>query len=482
MSFDHLSSDDKPGADAGSVFVHPSRLHMPRRHLMSLGVKAAGVVGLASYGLFTTTSSAYAMILNNSPTGAGDPSLQKLAVSLNNAYHFQDIMMDLYASGSTLRLSQSYADQSGLLSTAFIYDNALTIIAYLKHPAGIARAKLLGDALLYAQQHDPFNDGRLRQAYFVDPFILADGSVHLVEDPFYFLGSAVGDLAWSGLALAHLFVSTGEQKYLEGALGLANWIYKNTYDTRGPGGYHFGVDAAQNPSLVKSTEHNIDTYAFFRLLAKLTRDEAWKQRAEHALDFIQAMWSRQEGHFWTGSQADGVTINTSPVPEDVQTWSYLALRDERYASSLDWAVKHLTTTDTAQAPNSTVVGDQRFTGVTFSDVSLAFPPVNAPGYGPALDPNAVWFEGTAHLITALLYREKSDRHESALRYLKNIQKAQVALGKGQTGNGIAIPEGLGIVASSSPLNTGFFFGYYPNLHIGATAWFCMAGLRLNPYI
>ena len=47
--------------------------------------------------------------------------------------------MDLYACGSTLRLSQSYADQAGLLSTAFIYDNALTIIAYLKRPGGIAR-------------------------------------------------------------------------------------------------------------------------------------------------------------------------------------------------------------------------------------------------------------------------------------------------------------------------------------------------------
>jgi hypothetical protein len=481
MSFNQLSSHDNPGVAADSLFAHHSLQNMSRRQIMRRGIKLAGIAGIASSSLLGGAS-AYAAALHTDITEENKPSLCPPGDSLNRADRFLDMMMDLYACGSTLRLSQSYADQAGLLSTAFIYDNALTIIAYLKRPGGIARAKLLGDSLLYAQKHDPLKDGRLRQAYFANPFIHPDGTVNLVGDPFYFQGSAVGDLAWSGLALVHLFVCTCEHKYLEGALALANWIYQHTYDTRGAGGYNFGVDASQNRLLYKSTEHNIDTYAFFHALAQLTHDRVWKQRAEHALTFIQAMWNPQGGHFWTGTLTDGASINTSAIPEDVQTWSYLALHDKRYACSIDWAIKHVITTDTAAASNSTLTGNQSFTGATFTNVSLAFPPVNAPGYGPALDPRAVWFEGTGHLVTALSYREACGDCAKALLYLENIRKGQSELGKGQTANKVAIPKGLGIVAASSPLNTGFGFGYYPYLHIGATAWFCMAELRLNPYI
>src|SRR5262245_42205199 len=51
--------------------------------------------------------------------------------SSHRAYSFLDEMMDAYAQGSTLRLIQSYSDQQGLLSTAFTYDNAQVIHAYL---------------------------------------------------------------------------------------------------------------------------------------------------------------------------------------------------------------------------------------------------------------------------------------------------------------------------------------------------------------
>jgi hypothetical protein len=38
-----------------------------------------------------------------------------------------------------------------------------------------------------------------------------------------------------------------------------------------------------------------------------------------------------------------------------------------------------------------------------------------------------------------------------------------------------------VVAASSPLHTGFGFGYYPNLHLGATSWLVFAGTGVNPY-
>ena len=85
------------------------------------------------------------------------------------------------------------------------------------------------------------------------------------------------------------------------------------------------------------------------------------------------MWSASSGFFWTGTTADGVTINRSFVPEDCQSWSYLALQETAHAGSLDWAYANLSATD---GP---------FSGVAFSNA----------------DRSGVWFEGTAHMAAAL---------------------------------------------------------------------------------
>jgi hypothetical protein len=52
--------------------------------------------------------------------------------SIKQAIAFLNQMMDAYASGSTVRLIQSYADQSGLESTAFTYNNAMSIHALMR--------------------------------------------------------------------------------------------------------------------------------------------------------------------------------------------------------------------------------------------------------------------------------------------------------------------------------------------------------------
>jgi hypothetical protein len=47
--------------------------------------------------------------------------------------------------------------------------------------------------------------------------------------------------------------------------------------------------------------------------------------------------------------------------------------------------------------------------------------------------------------------------------------------------GVAIPDGRGVVASSSVLDTGFGFSYRPVLHVGITSWSLIAALVVNPY-
>src|SRR5882757_10917357 len=126
-------------------------MKLSRRGLVQLGL------GAATAGLVSASGGSLAFA---SPVPA---------TSLSNAFLFLDQMMDAYAQGSTVRLCQSYADQIAggtFLSTAFVYDNALLVLAYLARGRAddIARAKVIGNALLYIQQNDPAADGRNSQA------------------------------------------------------------------------------------------------------------------------------------------------------------------------------------------------------------------------------------------------------------------------------------------------------------------------------
>jgi hypothetical protein len=296
------------------------------------------------------------------------------------------------------------------------------------------------------------------------------------------------------MALSQLYRRTGQSKYLTAALTVANWIATNTYNTLGPGGYSFGTNINQfNQSIPstngKSTEHNIDTYAFFTMLAELTHNgkanngSSWTSLAQHALSFVIAMYNATGGYFYTGTLGDQITINPSPIPEDCQTWSYLALLDNRYKRTIDWAIANLQTTDTASSLNSSLTGNQKITGMVFDTASLTT-------VTPNCDPNAVWLEGTSHTIAALVARSVAGRDSiptlfkdlsTALFFVSNCQKAQAELGAGQTVNGMTIPLGEGLLASTSVMDTGFGYTYGPSLHIGATGWYLIAAQGGNPF-
>lgn len=433
------------------------------------------------------------------PTNPAD-----LLLSIDRAFAFQNFMMDAYATDGTVRLSQSYSD-NGLLSTGFTYDNAVAIHAYLA--SGEARygrrAVILGEGLLYGQAHPypfPIADGRFPQAFFTG-VPATDGSGAYVTPaaaPFYFYTSAVGDQAWAGMALAQLFFRTQQQRFLNGALKVGNWIAQNTYDANGVGGYKFGTNIAyingQNVSVPstngKSTEHNIDTYAFFTMLSRLTEDGysnfdgmRWSELAEHARAFVRAMYNPAGPYFYTGTLGDQQTINTYPLPEDVNTWSYLAFLDDTYRSTVDWAYKSLLTTDTASSPNSSLPGSLKIQGLVFDSASLA-------AALPGTDPHAVWLEGTGHMIATLAVRAQhstgnllaplNDLRLAAVLVEQSI-KAQTRLGKDQTVNGKPIPNGRGLVAATSPMDTGFGYTYGPSLHLGATGWYLLGVLAANPF-
>ena len=472
------------------------RRALSRRRLLVLSAGAAVAVPLAGTGVAWADDS--------------DP--------VGRAYRYLDTVMDAYASGDTPRLLQSYANESGLLTTAFVYDNALALIAYLARPTPehLRRARVIGDTFLWIQANDErFTDGRVRQAYAAGPMLFygggpeftglrrADGHAAFLW-PFGFGGTATGDAAWVGLSLVALYARTRQRRYLDGAAALGRWIVTNTASPYRFGGYLGGVQGdGVTGQRWAATEHNIDTYALLRLLGRYTGDRTWDTHAEVAHAFVRAMWNPAGGFFWTGTQGANPTddpnaINKAVVPEDVNTWSWLSLGEFRYARSVDWAARTLANTD--GGPTSEVPAGHTISGVTFSDLSKQLTGTVPNGDRPN-DRSAVWLEGTAHLAAALLDRRAPGDRERAREYLRQIGVAQQILGAGQTIGRTADPQGgrlsdpaeggtwtgtplparSGIVAATSAFDTGFGFGYFQWQHLGATSWFIMAALGVNPY-
>jgi hypothetical protein len=465
-----------------------------------------GFGSIAAAGLLSVAGrkAAQAQSIYNSPGMCNllGNSAEAFEASLEGAVSFLSTMQDAFVAGNTVRLSPSYSDQGFGASNpavAFTYDNAVAIQAYLARGSAsdVQRATILGNGLVHAQATNfPFNDGRFGQAYYVNTADSSGAYITPAAFPFYFYSSSVGDQSWAGMALAQLYNRTGTAAFLTAALSVGNWIVTNAYNTLGAGGYGFGTTINQfNQSVPstngKSTEHNIDTYAFFTMLAALTHGGkssangmTWASLAQHAYTFVQSMFNPTGGFFWTGTAGDQITTNYYPIPEDVQTWSYLAFQNKAYGVSLDWVKTNLLTVDTPSSPFSALkgLGNLRVQGETFDTASLAT---------SGNDPEAVWLEGTAHTAAALLLRQLPPEKDipfydgdlnTALGLLQNIRLAQSKLGTGQTINNKPIVTGQGIVAATGNLDTGFGYDYFPNLHIGATGWYVLALLAANPFM
>src|SRR4029077_3667816 len=134
----------------------------------------------------------------------------------------------------------------------------------------------------------------------------------------------------------------------------------------------------------------------FRLLARETGNPVWSSRSARAQRFILAMWDTAAGRVYLGTTDNGGTPAYSPQVEDVNSWSYLVLRDSAYEQSLDWEERHLAVTDDGYSGVSICTG-------------------NRTGFG---------FEGPAPLADALEFsHEAADRAEAA-PYLSDLAHAQ----------------------------------------------------------
>ncbi len=411
-----------------------------RRSLLLGGAGAAAALAVSG-SLGTGLRPAAAASAVTSAAAATAPT----AASISAASAFLAAKMDQYGTGSALRVPQSYTGgvegQSGFVSS-FAYDDAIVIMAWVSagDTTSLQYATVLADSLLWAQTNDPYADGRTRASYQPNPFQTASGPY--IGSP----ASNTGNQAWVGMALLRLYRATNQARFLQGALRLAQWIQSVAWDgQRSPVGYTGGRDGSNAAITYKATEHNIDVGAFFTMLATLSGDSVWASRATSAFSFVAAMRDSATGHLWTGTGSDGVTVNRSPVPGDVQNWAYLATLDPQYSPSVTWVITAL------------AASDGGYSGSAYSTA----------------DVSKVWFEGTAHLALAVRARGASGDPTRYTTLMSSIQDAQ-----GRAANG----DGRGIVAASSNgLVTGFGDTYNQTLHLGATAWYLLAARGTNPF-
>ena len=71
--------------------------------------------------------------------------------------------------------------------------------------------------------------------------------------------------------------------------------------------------------------------------------------------------------------------------------------------------------------------------------------------------------------------------QTAVGLVQQSIHAQKQLGVAKTAGGKAIPQGEGLVASTSVMDTGFGYTYGPSLHLGATGWYLLGVLAANPF-
>ncbi|HJQ25997.1 MAG TPA: VCBS repeat-containing protein [Blastocatellia bacterium] len=358
-----------------------------------------------------------------------------------------------------------------LRNSAFVYDNALAALAFLAEGSSdsLRRARLIGDALVYATAHDrTFDDGRLRSDYAAGDIALPpgwtpnnrDGTVPVAgyyEDlqmQFFELREDhqfdTGNQAWAMIALLGLYRNTADVRYLNTARLLGNLIHTFRNDAGLYQGFLGGLDYGNSdspPPVVRnyaSTEHNLDVYAAFTMMFNLTNEALWQADAQHARQFVDAMWDSNRQCYLAGT-TDPNTRNTSPtqLPLDVQAWSVLALPDA--------ITVHPQTLTCAELNHRTM--SDGFSGFDFNN-----------------DKDGVWFEGTGHMAVAYAW-DNQLLAAASLRQELNRARTTAPFG-----------DGFGIAAAShDAISTGFDFKLFRRLHVGATAWHIFAQLQFNPY-
>lgn len=366
---------------------------------------------------------------------------------------------------------------------ADVYDTALAAF-YFTRRGNLERARVLLDGIRCVQACDPFGDGRTRTSYRADDLFdlpclptIDDGS------------TGTGNMAWQGIALLHFYRATGEQEYLDAARQTAQWINDHTRQPVVPGidpygGFSLGETATGGPiggtTKGRSTEHNVDVYAFTSGLYRVDQDPLWLDMALHARRFVQAMFDDVEGKYWLGTKENETTfeieINYWPQSTDAQAWTALSTVDsaDRASRALDWLMaptSGLKETDLVCSTGTCEVPCAETCDACYCDPSgtsdCCYHGLKFTNAGEHIQT-----EVTASAAMALCLHQ---RGPSAQEILCNLERIRLTAPNHD-------PNGIGMVATPwcDCAPTGFDNAEYPNeRHVASTVWTGLAFMNVG---
>ncbi len=358
-------------------------------------------------------------------------------------------------------LLRSYETENKFIAgNAYSYDNALAAMAFISENKQ-EEAKEILDAFVYAAEHDRYKNGRVRNSYrygSIMPYCAGSDKAALPgwyeeyaeewREDAYSVSCGTGNTSYVALALLQYARKYSENKYAEIAEAIMNWVIDNCSDET-PGfnaGYEGWPEAGEDKVeklTYKSLEHNIDAYAVFKQLYKLTGKAKYKDAFESCRTFIDSMYDKKQALFSTGTALDGVTPDWAVTPLDTTVWCRMAL-----GSEFDEYSENMKFLDTLERENG---------GYPFSDKSTP--------------DSSIWSEGTA--FTALMFKLIGDEAQ-ANKTLDSIIPLQ-------NENGFFAASDSAEHFTGMYLSNGKPWNYSTDLHLAPTAWFIMAVNGFNPY-
>ncbi|MBN1871410.1 MAG: hypothetical protein JW800_02445 [Candidatus Omnitrophica bacterium] len=258
---------------------------------------------------------------------------------------------------------------------------------------------------------------------------------------------AAGPNAWVLMALNYYMYKTNDKSFLPLARDLADWLISLQCIDGGCIGGYYGNG---KPMTWVSTEHNFDCYAGFRDLGILTADDKYLKKAKEVKRWlVDDVWNEENKRFFLGK-------NNPNFATDLSSWAVLSLGIE-YAPSLDFAMDKSLNTQTYKVKNVKVEGFD-----FGSDYKRS----------PFPDKDAVWFEGTAHMVLAfsIAGREKESDY-----YLDQIRNCLT--------DSPTFPYTMGLPYASNegtPVYDSWMMQDKP-LCISSTTWYYFAENKFNPF-
>ena len=162
-------------------------------------------------------------------------------------------------------LISSFEGDRELSDVAFTYDQALAIIAFSYHQEYELAGKALDFYLNKARRGEGFYNG-----YYVSTGEPAEFTVHS------------GPNLWLGIAALQYTKLSGDNKYITIAKDIARWMLL-LQNEEALGGLRGGPDISWY-----STEHNLDGFAFFGFVYRITREPLYRKAAEEILAWLKA--------------------------------------------------------------------------------------------------------------------------------------------------------------------------------------------------